>query len=292
MRKSLGKALPILITVSLFVLFALLVYGVLNENALPTYWGVNSFSKQVIDQNGKVATRELVSPAKTVWDLVDLLLIPFVLAAGGYLFNHSQQKREQEFSEAQNENQRRIGLDRDQEAALQNYLDKMGELLLEKKLNTTKDEVVLNLARSRTLTILRSLNNQYLDIDGRGRNRRKGSLARFLYEMDLIAGENPVINLRKANLEYAYMHGGEFIRANFSGVYLKEADLRNSDLRAALLIDTYLSGARLNDANLRSANLTRANLRKANLAGANLVEAILDEADLEGAIMPDGTVHL
>jgi uncharacterized protein YjbI with pentapeptide repeats len=272
----------------LAIIAGIFVLGIINQQAVSEVWGTIEKTTQYTNVNtGKIVTKTY----RTVWDLVDLLLIPLVIAVGGYFFNQAQQKREQEFAEAQNENQRRIGLDRDQEKALQNYLDKMGELLLEKKLNTTKDKVVLNLARSRTLTILRSLNNQYLDIDGRGRNRRKGSLARFLYEMNLITGKKPIISLYKANLEYAYMHGGEFVGVNFTNTYLKEADLRKSNLEKALLVNAYLPGARLNDANLKNVNLTGAKLQGANLTGAVLDGALLDNADMKGAIMPDGSIY-
>jgi hypothetical protein len=280
-------AFTVVVALTLLVIVIFFVYGILNEGLLPTWLGTN----KVIDAN------KIISPPKTLWDLVNLLLIPIVLTIGGYLFNQSQQKRDQEFAEAQNENQRRIGLDRDQEQALQNYLDKMSELLLEKKLGTTKDKVILNLARSRTLTILRSLNNQYLDIAGRGRNRRKGSLARFLYEMNLITGKKPIISLSRANLEFAYMNGDDFFQVNFKDAYLKEADLRNANLQEAILVNAYLPNARLKEANLikadlTKANLTKANLQKANLIGATLDGAIFDGADLQDAIMPDGTVHV
>ena len=283
MSKGTQRTLLSIAIIFLAIIAGIFLLGIINQQAVSEVWGTIEKTTQYTNVNtGKIETKTY----RTVWDLVDLLLIPMVIAVGGYFFNQEQQKREQGFAEAQNENQRKIGLDRDQEQSLQNYLDKMGELLLEKKLNTTKDKVVLNLARSRTLTILRSLNNPYLDIDGRGRNRRKGSLARFLYEMNLITGKKPIISLYKANLEYAYMHGGELVGVNFTNTYLKEADLRKSDLRKAILVNAYLPGARLNDA-----NLTGANLEGANLTGAVLDGAILDGADMKGAIMPDGSIH-
>lgn len=288
MSKRVQKVLIIGAIIGVTIILGIFLFGIINQRSVSEVWGTVEKTRQYTDAD----TGELVIKTdKSIWDLVNLLLVPLIIAVGGYLFNQAQQARNLEFTESQNDNQRRIGLDRDQEQALQNYLDKMGELLLEKKLSTTKDKVVLNLARSRTLTILRSLNNQYLDIEGRGRNRRKGSLARFLYEMNLITGTEPIISLRKANLEFAYMHKGEFSQANFEDAYLKEADLRNANLEGSILINAYLPGARLNGANLSSANLTNANLQKANLLGAKLDDANLTGADLKETIMPDGTVH-
>jgi uncharacterized protein YjbI with pentapeptide repeats len=277
------------IFVALFLLtVGIVIFGIFSPSSLPDAVGIIEKSSQTTNQT---TGRTVTIAKRTLWDLGNLLLVPIVISVGGFLLNQAQQKREQEFAESQNENQRRIGLDRDQEQTLQNYLDKMGELLLERKLSTTKNKVVLNLARSRTLTVLRSLNNPYLDIKEAGENRRKGSLARFLYEMNLINGKKPIISLRKANLSYAYMHSGELAGANFEGTYLSEADLRNADLRDAYLTDCYLRGARLNDAHLEGANLTKADLKRANLEGAHLDGAILDNAELQGAIMPDGSVH-
>ena len=62
--------------------------------------------------------------------------------------------------------------DNQHETALQAYIDKMSELLLEKNLrNSAKEDEVSKIARVRTLTILPLL-------DG----NRKSSLLKFLYE--------------------------------------------------------------------------------------------------------------
>jgi uncharacterized protein YjbI with pentapeptide repeats len=277
MKKNIFS-LQTFIAIAFFTLLFVLAYGILNEN-VPDWWGTNEIVHTTADKENE----DFIAPGKTLWDLVDLLLVPFVIALGGYLFNQAQQARNLEFTETQNENQRKISLDQNQEQILQKYLDEMKYLLLEKKLATTKDKTVRKLARSYTLTALRSLNNPYLDVAGRGRNRRKGSLVRFLYEMDLISGVNPVLSLNKANLEFAYMRKGDLSQANFNGAYLKGADLRKAILQEATLIDAYLPEARLNEA-----NLSKADFQKANFLGANLDDAILDGANFEGAIMPDG----
>jgi uncharacterized protein YjbI with pentapeptide repeats len=267
-----------IIGLSLLLILGLFLYGIFNQAGLPDWVGTNPVEK-------RTGTDELIVQPKTLWDLVDLLLVPFVLAGGGYLFNHAQQKRDQAFAEAQNTIQQKIALDRAQEQELQNYMSVMSDLIINRELLRTDDEVILNLARSRTLTILRSLNNPYLDIKGKGKNRRKASLARFLYEMGVISGGDPVISLRKANLEYAYMHGGEFKKANFAGTYMKQADLRNSVLRKARMENVHLQDARLNNADLTKADLRGAKLQNADLSGAILTNATLTGANLSGAIL-------
>jgi hypothetical protein len=84
---------------------------------------------------------------KNLWDWLDLLIVPLVLLVGGYLLNQAQRARELEI-----ENERAQG------EAMQAYLDKMGEWLLDHDLrNTAEDAEVRTLARVRTLATLEEL---------------------------------------------------------------------------------------------------------------------------------------
>ena len=65
----------------------------------------------------------------------------------------------------------------------------MAELLLEKKLRTTENKEVRNVARTRTLAVLRTL-------DG----TRKGIVLRFLKEAGLIDKEKTIVDLEGADL--------------------------------------------------------------------------------------------
>src|SRR6266566_2413567 len=60
---------------------------------------------------------------RTIYDWLQLLIIPAVLAVGGYLFNYTTGRTERE-----------IASDRQREDALQAYIDSMSALLLEKNL--------------------------------------------------------------------------------------------------------------------------------------------------------------
>jgi hypothetical protein len=61
-------------------------------------------------------------PKRTPWDWVDLLIVPLVLALGGYLFNRSE-----------NRATRVAAKQRARDEALQAYLDQMGQMLLDKE---------------------------------------------------------------------------------------------------------------------------------------------------------------
>src|SRR5215217_9374926 len=244
------------IGVSLAVLFGVLGYLV-EPISNDTGFDETIYTKEStdFDANGSVIkTTRTEDPrrAKTLWDWLQLLIVPAVLAIGGILFNWQQNRRAQS-----NETQRA------QDTALQAYLDQISELLIDKSIRKEwrryGDKRVT--ARARTLAVLSQL-------DG----NRKQIVLRFLSEARLI-------NREKLILE------GRTIYARYVG--LRGADLTNANLRNIKLVDAALEGAILENADLRYADLTNADLRGANLKGANLDKAILTGANFT-AFVPTG----
>jgi len=208
---------------------------------------------------------------KTLWDWMQLLIIPAVLTIGAFLFNRAERSSEQA-----------IALDNQRAAALQTYLDRMSELLLEKNLRTSKpDDEVRTVARSQTLTVLRNLDAN-----------RKRTLLQFLYESGLINNDEShgIVSLERASLQGVNLHNADLEGANLNRTSLRNADLRNANLDKTSLCRARLSDANLTEANLGEADLTDAILsgallRNANLSKANLCGADLSGADLRGAIV-------
>lgn len=95
---------------------------------------------------------------KTVWDVLQLLIVPLMLAALGFFFTVQQDARQQATEDRRAEVERELAAQRVQDEALQAYLDEMGTLLLEKDLRNSDDgSEVRTLARARTLTVLERL---------------------------------------------------------------------------------------------------------------------------------------
>src|SRR5215211_6372570 len=132
---------------------------------------------------------------KTIWDFLQLLIVPLMLAAIGFWFTAQQDARQQQIEDqrAQQapkiENQRaeaerELAVQRAQDEALQSYLNQMSGLLLERDLRASeKGSEVRTLARARTLTVLRRLAPSH-----------KTALMQFLVEADLVQrvdGETP-----------------------------------------------------------------------------------------------------
>jgi hypothetical protein len=260
-----------------------------------------------------------IAPRKTLWDWLQLLIVPAVLAIGGAWFTRSERKNAQEIARKDRENEQHIADQRRQEDALQAYLDQMGQLMLDKDPSlreSNEGSEIRTLARARTLAAIEGLDPA-----------RKGRLLQFLVESDLVQRikkegmepqvKPPIISLVGANLAGALLFGADLggaelrganlegallVKANVIGADLSRADLGAADLRGASLGGASLFGALLGEADLSWANLGGANLLKADLSGADLSGAGLREAkvteeqldkakSLKGATMPDGTIH-
>ena len=252
--QNIPKPLLMVGVVVLLVGVVALIYGVYQLK-----WDWTGFNEHI------GPNRQQYQPARTLWDWLQLLIIPAVLAIGALWFNAQQRK----VSDAES-------TDNQQETALQDYIDKMSEFLLKKSEFLLKEqlhesqseedkskeryqvpqeyEVEKDIARVRTLTVLRKLDSV-----------RKGSVLQFLHESSLITIQKPDIDLSGVDL---------------SRVDLSVADLSDVDLSVPDMSDA--SGVNLSDVDLSGANLTQANLALANLARAKLTKAILIDADLRG----------
>src|SRR5947199_5432522 len=139
---------------------------------------------------------------KTLWDWLQLLIIPAVLAVGGYLFNLANSRTERQIAKDRYEQDQQIvkqryeqdqqtALDKQREDLLQAYLDRMSELLLKEKLRSSAiDAEVHNVARARTISILYQLDA-----------RRIGYVFAFLREAVLMSttSNDNVVSLKDAD---------------------------------------------------------------------------------------------
>ncbi|MEJ2732639.1 MAG: pentapeptide repeat-containing protein [Anaerolineae bacterium] len=208
---------------------------------------------------------------KTLWDWLDLLLVPMVLALGAWLLNRSARNRQQGIEKIRIKEQQKIEIGRSRETALQTFLDRMTELIDNGLRESEVGDAKRAVARARTLTVLQQLDGE-----------RKGLLLLFLRESDLI-GKDAIVDLHGADLRGADLTEANLSGANLSGAYLTEAVLFRANLRGAYLSETGLRRADLSGADLHGAYLYGASLYGAKLGGADLTEAVLFRANLSGA---------
>jgi len=250
---------------------------------------------------------------RDLWDWLDLLVVPAVIAIGVVLIQRRQSERDEEAKLARQVRHEQEMEQRAQDEAPQDYLDKMSELLIDKKLHEKSDDydVTRVTARAQTLAVLERLE------DG----RRKRRVLRFLREARLInrytyypeKGSKVIyyahyVGLEDADLSGVNLEGARLISTNkkipislkranlkcakLSGAILRGADLSGADLSGADQEDPDLSGADLSGADLSKAILHDADLSGADLSGAKVSQEQLDQAEsLEATIMPDGSKH-
>jgi hypothetical protein len=138
--------------------------------------------------------------AKSLWDWMQLLIVPLSLAVIAYLFRRQESKTNQE-----------IAAEHHQQKLLQDYFDRISQLIVDKHLDESGSEPRNRaIARVLTLSVLR-----------RSDARRRSEILKFLKEASLVQKGNPIIDL----------HGADFTGAALQGVNLENTDLRCWRLR-------------------------------------------------------------
>ena len=209
---------------------------------------------------------------KTLWDWLQLLIVPAILVAVTFAWSATQTRSNNKRDD------RRIAADRAaaeearQDTTLQVYLDQMSGLMLHEKLLSSKEgDAVRAVARTVTLATLRRLDAE-----------RRGQVVHFLYEARLLDTKNVRVDLTNADLSRADLSRSEFV-----GAYLGGADLRNANFTDDNLGGAYLGGADLTGAHFTRAGLVQADLVEAGLALADLRRAYLRGADFYTADLTD-----
>lgn len=238
---------------------------------------------------------------KTLWDWLELLIIPIALGLGALWFNRQEKRRELDLQQQRFEEDQKITRDSQYQSALQSYLDTISELLLKEDLfskRASKGEPVRDVAQTRTTTMLR-----FLDVD------RRNIIIQFLRDAGLADGLLSGASLAKADLKKTNLNSINLSRTNLNGTILigaylgeanlSEAGLRGADLRGTRMEYADLSGADLFEADISGASLLGANLNEAKLQGANLNKVDLTRASITNeqlssvkslinAILPNG----
>jgi uncharacterized protein YjbI with pentapeptide repeats len=226
---------------------------------------------------------------KSLWEFLDLLIVPLALAIIGFGFAAQQQARQTQLENQRDARARAVEEQRAQNAALQAYLDQMNHLMLEKGLlGSEEGDTVFTLAQARTTTGIAQFDGEH-----------NQAVTRFLSDSGLL--RDPAL-LTKVDLEGANLSKAVLQEANLAGTQLNHADLdkaalisadfsakdieanlTRADLSKAALQEADLAHCTLDEANLTKATLQRADLSNASLRDANLSYAALQNADLISA---------
>jgi uncharacterized protein YjbI with pentapeptide repeats len=225
---------------------------------------------------------EEVQPPKTVWDWLQLLIVPAMLAAIALAYNKTQSSREHRREDRAT-----------QDAAVLAYIAQQGDLILKHKL--VADKTAAALAGAMTFATLHR-------VDG----TRKGEIIRYLFMEQLITDPDnglpildlTVADLRRLDLTHAHLLEGLNLRATdlraarFDGARLIDTDFTNADLRGASFRGALLGGVIFKDARLNGAVFDDATIGESSIShqSTSFFDACLIEASFVGARLSKGTI--
>lgn len=230
---------------------------------------------------------------KTLWEYLEILIIPLVIGAGAFWFQRTMAKRDEKNKEAARERAFEIESDRQHQAILATYLDRMSELLLKHNLRESEEgSEVRTVAKARTVSALRSLDGKRIAQVIHFLTESNLGGKKLLPRIELPGADLQKVDLRGADLQGAFLYGANLQKARLFMANLHGADLWGANLQGADLEGANLHGALLTKANLQGAHLNWANLQEADLRWALVVAKQLPIASkLKNAIMPDGTKY-
>jgi uncharacterized protein YjbI with pentapeptide repeats len=255
----------------------ILVFGVVAAGALA--YAIRRFGWSYLTH--RVRWKWTGFRGKTLWDWLQLLVVPLALAGIALGFNLLQSVREQKHEDARKQNELRIAAEARREDALSAYLQRMSELTLQHRLASHPSKDVALLAQNLTHTVLRRLDGP-----------RKGHVLQFLADAGLLrGGYKPVISLRHADLRNLSLRDGEFGipdgEKDAASTSLIGADLRHADFHGAALFDIRLDWADLRGADFTDAGLSFVVYSHACLTNTNFSRALLQDSDLSQAFGHD-----
>lgn len=255
------KTLQIFITIIILCIIGFAIYLSLLP-VLPAWTG---FGESIKDE-----TKEA---AKTLWDWLDLLIIPAVIGLLGWLYSQTEKIKTKKRDEERSQNE-----------VLESFLLTMTNLIIEHKLHDTPNRQILSIARARINIALHNLNGS-----------RKGQVLQFLYESDLIDltpkinliginFQNVVIDeivLGKSEIKGSYFNNSSIQKANLSGGVFIGCDFSDANLSQSLVTNTDFSYSNFTNAILNNMDLTSVNLEGVNLTNANLRGSKISKVQLE-----------
>ncbi|MBG1259366.1 pentapeptide repeat-containing protein [Nostoc sp. BAE] len=212
--------------------------------------------------NGKIISiketeTEYFESAKTLWNWLELagtIAIPIVL----FQFTRREEQRAENLAQAEKERaekqeilEKKIAANNLCEDALESYIDHISDLLVDKNLYAQTNKSVQDVARIRTITILRRIEK---DIERRNRVLnflRDSGLLEFILEGAMLKK----IDFTGADLTQANLSGSNLEEVNFSNAILRNANLHGANLSNSILDKTTLVGANLSNCNLFQASL-------------------------------------
>lgn len=214
---------------------------------------------------GKSIKDEKIEPAKTLFDWLDLLIIPLSIGLLGWLYKEAEKSKTQRSEEERSRNE-----------SLNSFFNIITDLLQKNDLSGSPSNQTKAMAKTR-------INMTLSQLDG----GRKGQLLQFLYESDLI-DVSPKLKLLGANfndsiLDQIVLGSSEIRGAFFKNALIKNANLNGIILNSCNLENVDLSGSLVDNSDFAYTNLKNSKMKNMDLTTVNFEGVDLTNADLRGS---------
>lgn len=242
--------------------FKLILLGILISILIVIgYWAIYPISSPLWTGFGPYD--ELVNGprSKTLWDWLELIVIPFVLSLIAWFLSLSDKKHELERE-----------TDAQHQKTLIDFLEKIHELVVTDRLGDSSCTSDINqLARSYILFVFRALDKN-----------RKAEALQIIYEMKLI-NCMPKIKLHGANLNNSHLESAPLIGVEIKGAYFKNANFKHANLQNSIFLGSNFCNADFRNSNLTNVDFSYSDLTNANFKGCQLSSTIFSYAKTQGA---------
>ena len=268
---------PILTTIfsiaGLTIIYIFVQHFVFGNTAWADWTGFREYT-------GSIAKEDR---GKTLWDVLELVIIPVGGALIAYFFNKSLKENEQRLIDERVKIEREILIDQQREIALQSYMMTMHNLI---EKNDPCHSLPGDEIRNFVTTITQSTLNK---LDG----KRKGLVIKFLYGANFLYRKDPIVSLEYSDLSDIDLSNTDLESINFKLATLKNANFYQTKLKNASFEKVFLDSTKFYSTNLNNADFSYAYgenvifdlavLSNANLENSYFPKASFDSADLTDA---------
>ncbi|MCA9941861.1 MAG: pentapeptide repeat-containing protein [Ardenticatenaceae bacterium] len=229
-------------------------------------WGF----KEILIENSSTSEVGFYQPPKTVWDILEVIILPAVVALVIFHLDKRDKNVKQQIA---NEERRQI--------ALTGFIDRVSDLVLNhfegQRLEENRNaKQIYNMLRAWLTEIVK-------DLDG----VRKGQLVQLLHGFELLSSMQYEENDNENNELKAILDG-----VDFSGVILKSAKLEEIDLLNASMEDADLKDVELRNSQFKNTNLSRANLNNVNLTDSCLNSVFFENSTFENVQLNNALIEV
>lgn len=205
---------------------------------------------------------------KTLWDWMDLIIIPITIIIISYLFKEYEKNKDSKIEEEKFQNQ-----------SMESFIDIISDLII-------KNDLLKSNVKNDIFTLIETRIKFVLEIlDG----SRKGQLLQFLLNIGLIK-PNSKLALNAVNFDNAMLDGIILNNIEIKGVYFRYSSINNSDLSNSNFNGCDFSNANLSNSKVENCDFSYAFFNNACLKNMNLTKVNFEGADLTNANLNNSTI--